>query len=386
VHLRHAEFWMDFAERAARGFESAEWRRWVTRAHDAMSDLRAALAWTIANGHTDVGLRTAAALRGFWEFTSQHQEAFQWLTSALAADDGRADVSARAAALWARSMFPSVSLEQAERDAAEALELYTGLGDRSGMALCRAAASAVDVYRGAYRTAMAVAAEAVELAESSADVTAMTWARWFNVLAAEDFDATQAPLASALALARQTGASWRVGRLLQLVGFAAMDDERYAAARMLHAEALPSAQLAEDHTCVADILGNEAIAALLDGDVSAAAEAAMEQFSVVRRRRVTWMSYGLLTAAALAARRDLAEDSATLCGGAQALLDARTIYHAELSLLRRVQDRDIERLRREQPLRWTLAVERGRGMGLDALIDLALDICADAQSSVFSSQ
>ena len=165
THLRHAEFWRDFAEQAARGFESADWADWRTRALDAMSDLRAALAWTIAHGRNDVALRTAAALRGLWEFSSQHQEAWQWLTEALAADQGRADSRVRAAALWARSMFPSVSLEQAERDAADALELYAQVGDRAGMALCRAAAVAPHVYRGDFRTAMVLAAQAVELAD-----------------------------------------------------------------------------------------------------------------------------------------------------------------------------------------------------------------------------
>src|SRR5262249_32576886 len=45
ARLRHAEYWMDVAEQAARGFESADWRAWRTRVLDAMGDLRAALTW-----------------------------------------------------------------------------------------------------------------------------------------------------------------------------------------------------------------------------------------------------------------------------------------------------------------------------------------------------
>jgi predicted ATPase/DNA-binding SARP family transcriptional activator len=381
----HAEFWMGVAEQSARGFEGAEWRTWRARVLDAMNDFRAALAWTIAHGHVETALRTATALRGFWDFSSQHVEAHRWLTEALAADGGSAPAPVRAAALWARSTFADaarrapagagVSLEEAERDAAEAFELFAEHGDRAGMSLCRAASSIPHVYRGEYESATVLAAQAVGLAESAGDEFALAWAYWCAVFGAVDFDSAQSPLAAALALARRTGATWRVGRLLQGVAFIAMENERFADARMVHAAALQSAALADDHECEADLHSNEAIAALLVGDFGAAASAAAEQLTVARRWRVTWISYGLLTAATLAARDDRVTEAATLHAAAEELLQARWLVQAEHLLLRRVSELHIDSLRAREPVRWTLAAERAHSIGFDSLIDLALEVC-----------
>jgi hypothetical protein len=375
AHLRHAEFWTTVAEQADRGFEGPDWRAWRERTLAAVNDFRAALAWSIAHGHADLALRTATALRAFWAFSSQHGEAHRWLTDALTADRGRAPAEVRAAALWARSMLARVSLDQAERDIADALAIHARTGDRAGTSLCLSSSSNLHTYRGDHATAKAIAAQAVELAESADDVTAMTWARWFSVDAAEDVDAAQPHLAAALALAHQTGADWRVGHLLETVAFIATESGRYGEAQTLLAEALPAARLAGDHQCVAYIHGTRAIACLYAGDPDAAAAAAAEQLILARRRRGTWITEGLLVAADLAAQRHLADDAAALYGGAAGLNRARVQYSSERLQFQRITERHIERLRTAQPLRWSLGVERGRSMDYDALIDLALEAC-----------
>src|SRR3954471_1074536 len=116
---------------------------------------------------------------------------------------GRPPETVRAAALWARSMLPSMSLEQAEADADAALTMYARAGDRAGMGLCFAAASSVAAYRGDDTTATTTVARAVDLAESAGDVAAMTWAYWFRVDNAK-FDDARSHLPAALDLARQT--------------------------------------------------------------------------------------------------------------------------------------------------------------------------------------
>src|SRR4051794_28367646 len=152
---------------------------------------------------------------------------------------------------------------------------------------------------------------AVDLAESAGDATAMTWAYWFRVDNARCEDA-QPHLPAALALAHHTGADWRAPQLLQRLAFSAIAAAHYAEARLLHSEALPLARLAQDDQCVAAIHGDEAIACLLTGDDDGAAHAAAAQLSLAQRRRVTWITYGLLVSAALAARRDLTDDAAAL--------------------------------------------------------------------------
>jgi hypothetical protein len=176
-------------------------------------------------------------------------------------------------------MFPHGSLEQAERDAAEALVLYTRAGDRPGMALCLAAACGLQSYRGDAAAETASAARAVALAESTGDEIALTWAYWFSADAAPDVEVSRPRLAAALALANHTGAAWRVGRLLQRAGFIATESGSYPEAQILLAEALPPALRAEDHQCVADIHGTRAIACLYAGDTEGAARAAAQQLT-----------------------------------------------------------------------------------------------------------
>ena len=141
---------------------------------------------------------------------------------------------------------------------------------------------------------------------------------------------------------------------------------------------MPPARRAQDDQCVAAIHGDEAIACLLTDDDASAARAAAEQLALARRKRVTWITYGLLVTAALAARHDRADDAAALYGRAEQLLDARVRYRSERRVFRHITERHLETLQTTQSLRWSLGMERGRSMAFDALIDLALDVCHSA--------
>jgi hypothetical protein len=55
------------------------------------------------------------------------------------------------------------------------------------------------------------------------------------------------------------------------------------------------------------------MACLLTGDDTGAARAAAEQLTLARHQRVTWVSHGLLIAAALAAQRQLVDDALEVC-------------------------------------------------------------------------
>ena len=100
-----------------------------------------------------------------------------------------------------------------------------------------AASSGFHSYRGENARRRRIAAQAVDLAESAGDATAMTWAYWFRVDVAT-FERAQSHLPAALALAHRTGADWRAPQLLQRVAFIAIAEGHYGEARLLHAEAL----------------------------------------------------------------------------------------------------------------------------------------------------
>ena len=342
----------------------------------AVNEFRAAWSWSIAHGHTELALRIATALRTFWAFSNQHPEAHRWLTDALAADPGHAPATVRAAALWARSMLPSVSLDQAEQDAADALAIYARAGDRAGMALCLAATSSFHAHRGDHTTAASIAAQAVDLAESAGDASAMTWAYWFRVDNARLRQRTIPPPGGAHPRPPDRR---RLARphLLQRTAFIAISEgtttkHGCCTPRRCRRRDGAGRPVRRRHP---RRRGDRLPPRRRRGRRRPAAAA---QLILARRRRVTWITYGLLVTAALAARRDLTDDAAALYGRAERLLDARARYLSERQCSGTSPSATSRACATAQPLRWSLGMERGRSMAFDALIDLALDVCDPA--------
>lgn len=97
IKRRHAEFFTVLAERIDPDFHAVRAPGWRQQLASEQSNLRAALGWTLSEGHAPaLGLRLAAALASFWEATSAWKEGQQWLQSALAQTHDADAVRARA--------------------------------------------------------------------------------------------------------------------------------------------------------------------------------------------------------------------------------------------------------------------------------------------------
>ena len=168
LHHRHLAH---FAEVARRFDAVAETDQLDTARHtiaEALGDLRAAMAWGLANGHADASLAIAAGVRLFWITESRNQEGRDWLATLLDCDE--LTPPTRLAAVLAAAqlaLFAIDPLRQATL-AAEGLELARELGDRRSEAR---ALTLLGWSRVFFEPARAVALlnEAIDLAEQIDD-------------------------------------------------------------------------------------------------------------------------------------------------------------------------------------------------------------------------
>lgn len=99
VRRRHAEFFLDFAERAEpqlRRRDQLTWLRRLTAEHD---ELVAALGWAVDRGESEIATRLVAALGWYWFLRGRRQEAAQWAERALALGPAEVPPAARVLAL-----------------------------------------------------------------------------------------------------------------------------------------------------------------------------------------------------------------------------------------------------------------------------------------------
>lgn len=124
---RHRDFYLDLAERAA-----AAWRherdQWLPVLVEELSNLRAALSWSIGRRDREKALRLCTALSALWAKRRLLREAVDAFDAALALDgaDGEVVFSARIAfgeVLWAAGRY---------RDAIAVLEPAAELEDPAG--------------------------------------------------------------------------------------------------------------------------------------------------------------------------------------------------------------------------------------------------------------
>ena len=132
LRRRHAEHFLALAEQAEPhlGRNPEEWLERLETEHD---NLRAALDWLEASGDSQLALRLAGALVGFWE-TGHLTEGSHRLENLLAGDERSTGARAKAldgAALMARQSGDSST---ARLRAEEALALHRELGDAWGTA------------------------------------------------------------------------------------------------------------------------------------------------------------------------------------------------------------------------------------------------------------
>ena len=84
LRWRHAEYFVELAERAEPELRLAGYDHWAGRFELELENMRAVLEWSSSGGEVVQGVRLAAALCLFWYGNGYHVEGYQWTQRFLA--------------------------------------------------------------------------------------------------------------------------------------------------------------------------------------------------------------------------------------------------------------------------------------------------------------
>jgi len=135
LQRRHAAYFASLAGQVETEVAGAEQGYWFERLRSEHDNLRAALAFTLSSGESELCLQIVGGLRDFWYYSGHVGEGLVWIGHALENDeDASQDLRAKAlnAAGWLS--FIQGDYESGKLFNREALKLYEELGDEAGSA------------------------------------------------------------------------------------------------------------------------------------------------------------------------------------------------------------------------------------------------------------
>jgi predicted ATPase/DNA-binding SARP family transcriptional activator len=233
---RHADYFLQLAEKAEDALQGPEQTKWLDRLQATYDNLRAALDWLTDASSRDSeerGLRLAGALIGFWAIRGPVNEGPRWLEKALAG--GTARTAARAAALVGLSRLrPGWAGPERRRSLLEeGLAIYEEIGNPLGIA------------------------ETLRYLSSALE-------------AQGDYGGARTLMERSLTLYRQSGNDHGVARVLNLIGKITFTLGDYAEARDLLERSLTIAQETDNKLDTLGPLNNLGLVAYVQGDYRAA--------------------------------------------------------------------------------------------------------------------
>jgi non-specific serine/threonine protein kinase len=136
THNRHRDWFLELAERAGKGLQTAESRLWYMRLCSEEDNLHAAMRWCLEDpAGTEAGLRFAAALPEYWHARGAFRDARAWVAALLARGD-KAPTALRARALTAAGLLEKLEQDfrAVEQYCNEAIAIAQVVGDRAAEA------------------------------------------------------------------------------------------------------------------------------------------------------------------------------------------------------------------------------------------------------------
>lgn len=273
----HAEYFTSLAEHAApelNGTAQAEWLERLQYEHD---NFRAALAWAHKHNQTEIELRLAASLWGFWHLRGFLSEGRGWLQAALAKRSGDSPrlVAAHAEALTGLGYL---ALHQSDYAAARAhfedsLALFEKLGNKEGVANSFNNLGLVARHQGDHAQALANFERSLAWFREIGGRQGISWALSnLGLLAMEqgDYEVARAYMTEGLAIARELGNQVGVARALNNLGLAAYHQSDYLFARICYEESLAIKRALNNKLGIPPTLYNLGSIALHQNDLSLA--------------------------------------------------------------------------------------------------------------------
>ncbi|MGC8666931.1 MAG: ATP-binding protein [Chthonomonadales bacterium] len=210
VAARHLAYYTAMVEKAEPQLVGPHQAQWLDRLEADHDNIRAALAFALAAGHTDEGLRLASAVWRFWLVRGYLNEGRSRLASLLDAARPQAPSQAFCKALHAEGRLAGCQgdYEAASALLLEALHLQEALGDKRGAAASLLSLGVVAGERGDMDQAEEYFRRSLKIQQDEGDVrgSAMSLQNLGNVAVyRQDWHTARSFLEQSLRLCRQVG-------------------------------------------------------------------------------------------------------------------------------------------------------------------------------------
>ncbi|MBK7616730.1 MAG: winged helix-turn-helix domain-containing protein [Burkholderiales bacterium] len=269
---RHAAHCLRLARTAEPQITGAGRGPWLNRLRADLSNLRAALAWTVRERHDPaLGLPLAAAMAWPWYFFGLYQEGRRWLAEALALDGAHPRDTAAALSGAARLATYGGDLASAETLAADSVARWRALDEPRGLAFALFNQAIPFAMRGDFANCRRILDEARALFERLADpwgiavTIAYIGASLGMLPGSENVEAGRLMLAEGRARFRALDDDWGATFCAYYLGLQAMRGGRFDEAWALTAETLTYSRSIGDHYRIARNLHQLAEIDLLRG-------------------------------------------------------------------------------------------------------------------------
>ena len=380
-----AAYYRTLAEEAEPHLTGGEQQAWLTRLDEEHDNVRAALAWALAEGEVETAARLGSAIWRFWQLRGHLDEGRSWLARILAAEWAlpphlqAKTLKGAGVMAWYQSDY-----EQATADFETSLRLYRQLDDKDGIAHLTNNLGVLALHRGRYDEAIQLLEQSLHLRRELGD----TWgvATCLNNLGAAagrlgDNRRAAAYYEESLALSRQLGNHILAAMLLTNLGDVADVEGDRERAQALYQESLALRRQLGEKVGIGYSLMRLSNMALQQGDIRGAyhhyAES-LQLFDELGDRE--HLVYCLEAIAEVAAREGSVETAARLWGAASALREAMGTplppnKEAELRLQQEAAQDQID------TDRWWKAWAAGQALPLEGVVNVAREVCAVSTSA-----
>jgi predicted ATPase/DNA-binding CsgD family transcriptional regulator len=261
AQARHLDYFRQLAETAEPRLYTAEQIVWLDRLESEHDNMRAALAWSLANEgvHLESGLRLATALAAVWTVRSHFREGRRWLDVALAKRGSavlpiRARLLLNTSWLWFEQQegYPTALLQ-------ESLALYRQLADKRGIAWNLRWLGFCALFEGELDTATSLLSESLKLAGEVDDkplLIRVYAGLTYLAMAKDDYSQVTEQAARGMALAREMGDRQTKHRLLVILGRSAKRQRDYIRATAFLHEALALVRELQNRVHEAEVLND----------------------------------------------------------------------------------------------------------------------------------
>jgi predicted ATPase len=325
LRRRHANWFVGLAERASAALYGADQVAWLDRLELELENVRAALAFLLDVADVNGALRLTSSLWIFWEARApvEGRRALQASLEHCAGADRH--LVAGAVLATGHLLFFEGDLRRAATYFEDAVRAFRQLGDDAWLAVALARLSWVALDTGRTDELLAVTADALAVLEGVTE----PWARAETLNYAGTALAQAGEAARGRALLEQSremfvamGNDQRAAEVLNNLGWVAMLDGDFDAARRHHHQNLDVARRIRDGFRLSLALGNLGLVEALAGDLEAARPIVRENLIVLQGRDAGRnIAEALVVAAAILASRGDHEEAGRLLGASEAIYE-----------------------------------------------------------------